>query len=79
MRLPRNVSGDRLIRVLTALGYEVVRQEGSPVRLRHAGPTAHMVTVPKHDVIKTGTLHSILAEVAHMRAVSVRSLVDMLQ
>ena len=31
MRLPRGVSGDRLIHVLTGLGYTVIRQKGSHV------------------------------------------------
>ncbi|MFN3323471.1 MAG: type II toxin-antitoxin system HicA family toxin [Bryobacteraceae bacterium] len=35
MKLPRNVSGDRLIRELQRLGYCVVREKGSHVRLTH--------------------------------------------
>ena len=35
MKLPRGVSADRLIRALERLGYEVIRQKGSHVRLRH--------------------------------------------
>ena len=45
MKLPRGVSGDRLIHVLTGLGYTVIRQKGSHVRLRHEGPPAHTITV----------------------------------
>jgi predicted RNA binding protein YcfA (HicA-like mRNA interferase family) len=36
MKLPRGVSGDRLIRALESLGYRVVRQKGSHVRLTAA-------------------------------------------
>ena len=64
MKLPRGVSGDRLMRALEQLGYEVMRQKGSHVRLRHIGPPAHMITVQFHNALKTGTLHSILSEVA---------------
>ena len=60
MKLPRGVSGDRLIHVLTGLGYTVIRQKGSHVRLRHEGPPAHTITVPRHNPLKTGTLHGIL-------------------
>ncbi len=35
MKLPRDVSADRLVRVLENLGYEAVRQKGSHVRLKH--------------------------------------------
>jgi predicted RNA binding protein YcfA (HicA-like mRNA interferase family) len=56
MKLPRGVSAGRLIRTLEGLGYEVLRQKGSHVRLRHEGPPVHTVTVPLHSPLKTGTL-----------------------
>ena len=34
MKLPRDVSSDRVIRVLRGLGYEVIRQKGSRIRLK---------------------------------------------
>lgn len=71
MKLPRGVSGDRLIHVLNNLGYEVIRPKGSHVRLRHVGPPAHTVTVPRHNPLRTGTLHGILSEVAQMRSISI--------
>ena len=33
MRLPRNISGDDLVKALSHYGYEVTRQTGSHVRL----------------------------------------------
>jgi len=78
MKLPRGVSADRLIRVLEQVGYEVVRQKGSHVRLRREGPPAHAITVPLHDPMKTGTLHGILAEVAAVLATDVESLAKLL-
>ena len=74
MKLPRGVSGDRLVRALEHLGYEVVRQKGSHVRLRHNGPPAHLITVPLHNPLKIGTLHGILSEVAQMRSIDLESL-----
>jgi predicted RNA binding protein YcfA (HicA-like mRNA interferase family) len=50
MKLPRGVSADRLVRLLERLGYEVLRQKGSHIRLRHPGPPVHLITVPKHDL-----------------------------
>jgi predicted RNA binding protein YcfA (HicA-like mRNA interferase family) len=78
MKLPRDVSGERLIRALEKLGYELLRQKGSHTRLRHNGPPAHLVTVPGHSRLKTGTLHSILQEVAKMRSITVDSIAEML-
>jgi len=78
MKLPRGVSGDRLVNALERLGYVVIRQKGSHVRLRHQGPPSHSVTVPLHNPLKTGTLHGILAQVAQMRATTVESLSEML-
>jgi hypothetical protein len=46
--------------------------------MRHEGPPAHSVTIPRHDPLKTGTLHGILSEVALMRAASVESLAELL-
>ena len=74
MKLPRDVSADRLISVLEGLGYQVVRQRGGHIRLRHAGPPPHVVTVPHHNRLKTGTLHGILAEVAAAQSVTVESI-----
>jgi predicted RNA binding protein YcfA (HicA-like mRNA interferase family) len=78
MKLPRAVSADRLIRALETLGYEIVRQKGSHVRLRHDGPPAHSITIPLHNPLKTGTLHAILTEVGQVRSVAVESLAERL-
>jgi predicted RNA binding protein YcfA (HicA-like mRNA interferase family) len=78
MKLPRGVSGDRLVRTLQQVGYSIIRQRGSHVRLRHPGPPVHSVTVPLHNPLKTGTLHGILAEVALMRSITVESLAQLL-
>jgi predicted RNA binding protein YcfA (HicA-like mRNA interferase family) len=78
MKLPRGVSGETLIRTLEGLGYKVIRQKGSHVRLRHEGAPVHTVTVPLHNPLKTGTLHGILAEVALIRSTTVDSLAELL-
>jgi predicted RNA binding protein YcfA (HicA-like mRNA interferase family) len=78
MKTPRGVSADRLIRALERIGYKVIRQKGSHVRLRHDGPPIHMITIPRHDALKTGTLHGIVAEVAQMRSITLESLEESL-
>jgi predicted RNA binding protein YcfA (HicA-like mRNA interferase family) len=78
VKLPRGVSGERLIQVLSGLGYVVIRQKGSHVRLMHPGPPEHKISVPLHNPLKTGTLHAILAEVAQMRSVMIGSIIEQL-
>jgi predicted RNA binding protein YcfA (HicA-like mRNA interferase family) len=65
LRLPRDVSGDDLIRVLAKRGYRVTRQVGSHVRLTASSERGeHHVTIPRHDPLKIGTLAGILGDVA---------------
>jgi predicted RNA binding protein YcfA (HicA-like mRNA interferase family) len=78
MKIPRDVSGDRLVALLRRFGYQVLRQKGSHVRLRHDGPPAHQITVPRHDTVKVGTLQAIPLEVAQMRSVDVDELANKL-
>jgi predicted RNA binding protein YcfA (HicA-like mRNA interferase family) len=78
VKLPRGVSADRVIRAMERLGYGVIGQKGSHVRLRHEGPPVHSVTVPMHKPLKTGTLHGILSEVAQKRSISIASIADLL-
>lgn len=65
MRLPRDLSGHELIRLLCRYGYLVTRQVGSHIRLQSdfRGYTHHL-TVPAHSTLRLGTLNSILSDVA---------------
>ena len=56
MRIPRQLSGQDVARVLGVLGYERVRQDGSHIRLTTQVNGAHHVTVPNHKPLKIGTL-----------------------
>ena len=64
MRLPRDLSGDNLVRALKQFGYEVTRQTGSHVRLTTQQNGQHHVTVPRHGSLRIGTLGNILTDVA---------------
>lgn len=64
MKLPRDLSGSALAKTLGRVGYRIVRQSGSHVRLTHDGPEQHHVTIPAHDPLKIGTLAAVLADVA---------------
>ncbi len=64
MRLPRDLGGDDLARALRRVGYQVVRQTGSHMRLTTHEGGEHHVTVPRHAELRIGTLSSILTDVA---------------
>lgn len=59
-RLPV-VSGRQLIRALEQVGWEVIRQRGSHVRLKHPNRSNFLV-VPLHRELKKGTLNGILKD-----------------
>lgn len=59
-RLPV-VSGQQLIAALEKLGWTVVRQRGSHVRLKHPERSTPLV-VPLHRELKRGTLAGILGD-----------------
>ena len=65
MKLPRSLSAQELIKVLSKYRYEVDRQKGSHIRLTTSENGEHHITIPNHDPIKIGTLYSILGEVAN--------------
>jgi predicted RNA binding protein YcfA (HicA-like mRNA interferase family) len=64
MRIPRDLSGADLVKALRQLGYDVVRQTGSHIRLVTNERGQHHVTVPNHNSIRLGTLAGILSDVA---------------
>jgi predicted RNA binding protein YcfA (HicA-like mRNA interferase family) len=63
MKLPREVDSVQLVNALSRLGYRIVRQSGSHIRLQCDHPL-HALTVPNHNPIKIGTLSAILSDVA---------------
>lgn len=79
MKLPRDVDGRELAKALRALGYEVVRQEGSHMRLTTQVNGTHHVTVPRHKPLKTGTLiGGVLKPVAAHHGLTVEALLSRL-
>jgi predicted RNA binding protein YcfA (HicA-like mRNA interferase family) len=78
VKLPRGVSAGRLIRALERLGYAVIRQKRSHIRLFHQAAPTHSISVPLHDPLKIGTFHGILVEVAQAQSVSIQDILDLL-
>jgi predicted RNA binding protein YcfA (HicA-like mRNA interferase family) len=64
MKLPRDLSSDDLIKILSKLGYQVTRQTGSHIRLTTSENGTHHITIPAHNPIKIGTLNNILRDIA---------------
>ena len=66
VRLPV-VSGREVVRALERVGYEVDRQKGSHIVMRHTDPPYRRVTVPDHKEVAKGTLRAILRAVGVTR------------
>jgi predicted RNA binding protein YcfA (HicA-like mRNA interferase family) len=65
LKVPRDVSGTELCKLLGRYGYEATRQSGSHIRLTsNLGGAERHVTIPAHKSLKLGTLVGILDEVA---------------
>lgn len=60
-KLPSDVSGAALRKVLEKVGFEFQRQRGSHMVMRRADPPTRVV-VPDHRVLRPGTLRQILAD-----------------
>ena len=75
MKLPRDLSGAELAKVLRRYGYEEIRQSGSHTRVRctYKG-SEHHVTIPAHSPLKVGTLSGILLEIATYLEISKEAL-----
>lgn len=75
MKLPRDCTGESLVRSLACLGYSPTRRTGSHIRVTTSVRGEHHVTVPSHSPLRVGTLHAILKDVAEHYAMTVEDLV----
>ena len=64
MKLPRDVSGHELAKLLRAFQYAITRQAGSHIRLTTQLNGEHHITIPNHSSLRMGTLAHILGDVA---------------
>ena len=60
-KLPR-VSGREVVKAFVRIGYEVDRQRGSHVVLRHRDAPHRRLVVPDHREIAKGTLRKLIRE-----------------
>jgi predicted RNA binding protein YcfA (HicA-like mRNA interferase family) len=70
LRLPRDLSGHELGKLLKRYGYRQTRQVGSHIRLESTFlGHPHRITIPDHDSLRLGTLNAILSEIADYLAI----------
>jgi len=78
-RLPQ-VSGRTLIGLLASLGYDVIRQRGSHIRVRKISVLGeHNLTVPDHNILAKGTLNDILTRVSLWNSIPKETLIERLR
>lgn len=72
-KLPRDVSGRQVVRVLQQQGFYVLHQRGSHIILRRDDPKA-TISVPDHAPPRAGTLRTIL----NQAGIEVKEFVELL-
>lgn len=60
-RLPA-LSGREVVKALGKIGYELDRQRGSHMILRHPEPPFRRLVVPDHKELRRGTLRAIIRQ-----------------
>ncbi len=78
MKLPRDTDARELVKALQRVGYRVVRQSGSHIRLLTEQPKPHALTIPNHSPLKLGTLSAILGDIARHRGMDKGELLERL-
>ena len=65
MKIPRDISTEKLIKLLKKFDYIQTRQTGSHIRLSSKFTGIHQhITISNHNPIKLGTLNNILKDIA---------------
>ena len=74
-KMPRDISGRELARLLDKYSYKIIRETGSHIRLVSTyKETEHKITIPDHQSIKIGTLNSILHNISEYLKISKQEL-----
>ena len=76
-KIPRDISGRELAKLLSRYKYKVVRESGSHIRLVSTHQqTEHKITIPDHQSTKIGTLNNILNDIAEYLKISKQELIN---
>ena len=80
MKVPRDLSGAQLVKVLCRdWNYGVVHQEGSHIILQTDTPMPQRISVPNHNPIRVGTLNSIVRAVSVHKGIERQQLLEALR
>ena len=78
-KIPRDISGEELTKLLKKYGYKVNRKTGSHIRLvSKFKDEEHNITVPDHHPIKIGTLNNILSDLTNYLKIDKKELINKL-
>jgi len=55
MKLPREISGEKLAKLLKKYGYQITRRCDNHIRLTTQLQGEHHITIPAHKYLKIGT------------------------
>ena len=77
-KIPRDITGYELIKIIGKFGYQITRQTGSHIRLTTSENGIHHITVPNHNPLKIGTLSNILSDIAEHFQLSKKELLEKL-
>jgi len=64
MKMPIEISGEELAKLLKKYGYQITRRCCSHIRLTTQLQGEHHITIPAHKDLKIGTLSGILSDIA---------------
>lgn len=78
MKIPRDLSAQKLIKLLGDFDYFETRQTGSHIRLTRKGISENHITLPNHNPLKIGTLNNILNEISHQLDIPKKELIEKL-
>jgi len=76
MKLPRDIGGRELAKLLKKYGYTISRQSGSHLRLISTAKGEHHITIPCHTSLKIGTLNNILNDISIHLEIDKQTLVN---
>jgi len=80
MKVPRDLSGAQLVKVLCRdWNYRVMHQEGSHIILQTDVPAHQRLSVPNHNPLRVGTLNSIVRAISSHKGVERLELLDALR
>ena len=64
MKIPRDIGGDELAKLVARYGYKITRITGSHMRLETQMGGEHHITIVKKKPLKVGTVDGVIRDIA---------------